>query len=562
MGGGLCVRNLLCHFAALRLLRVFAVLPLGPGGHDLKVVARKARDAGVVHARRQGGISATLPAHPAAPGGAALTYPPDQTTARTRASAAAPRVGWADRLPVALSPGAWVVAGIAVMSSVAVLAWPEREIEGIAFWTFARPHAAMYAPLLEEYNADLPPGAEPTHVFLLDGGALTRRMLSGFMSDTPVADLIEVEQGVIGRVFGGPVEDVGFVDLTDRLRDEGLIDAINEPSFSQWSTSGRIFGIPHDVHPVVLAYRSDILEDELGIDMQAVETWDDFFAAARAVDAQDPDGDGVAERYLINLWYTGAPWAEALLMQAGGGFFDEDDELAIDQEVNARLTATMVSWMVGPDRVAVDAGEFSAPGNQMRLDGTVLTAIMPDWLAGTYQTDLPTMAGKWRVIPLPAWERGGRRTSVMGGTMLGVTRATEDFEAAWAAAKHLYLNRETARRLYETTFIISPVKAMWDEPFYDEPSDYFGGQRVGRVFIDLAPDVPRRSSNPFRDMARSEYGNAMSQLFAHAQRTGAHTPDALLPEARRLLTKAQADVTRQMRRNVFVRDRLDAGADQ
>ncbi|MEM8873403.1 MAG: extracellular solute-binding protein [Planctomycetota bacterium] len=460
-----------------------------------------------------------------------------------------------ERLPLQLSLGAWLIIIIAVVSSVVVLAWPEKDVEGLTMWTFARNHSDMYIPLAEEYNAaNTDKDDLKLNIFLIDGQALQRRMLSGFMSDTPVADLIEVEQGVIGKVFSGPLEDVGFVDLTDRLKSEGIYEQINEPSFSQWSTRGRIFGIPHDVHPVVLLYRHDILVEELGYDVEAIETWDEFADTLRA--AQDIDGDGKADRYLLNLWYTNADMHEMLLMQAGGGFFDENDKLAIDTELNAFLMAKLITWMIGPDRIAVDAADFSAPGNELRLTGRVLAGVAPDWLTGVYQGDLPQLSGKWRAMPMPAWTPGGRRTSVWGGTCLGITKQTEDFEAAWEAAKLLYLTNETARKLWEQSLIISPVIALWDEPFYHEPVEYFGGQRLGSLFIELAPDVPTRSSSPFRNLARSEWANAMSRLYRYADQNEAYTVEALQPRARELLGEVQAEVEKQMGRNVFVRDQL------
>ncbi len=54
-----------------------------------------------------------------------------------------------------------------------------------------------------------------------------------------------------------------------------IFDATNVPSFALWTTRGRIFGIPHDIHPVLLAHRADIIE-AAGIDVSDIETWEDF----------------------------------------------------------------------------------------------------------------------------------------------------------------------------------------------------------------------------------------------------------------------------------------------
>ena len=310
------------------------------------------------------------------------------------------------------SPAVWVLLVIALLASLYVWRRPARHYDGLVFWTSARAHTPAYQPILKTWNER---ANTSTHVdlLLLDYGALERRMLSGFLSGTPVADLIEAERNIAGRAFTGPVEDVGFIDLTDRLRDEGLLERLNTPSFSAWTSRGRIFGLPHDVHPVLLAYRADLVE-EAGIDMSRIETWDDFIHALRPL-MKDLDGDGRPDRFVLNFWPTNSSVTEALILQAGGQLFDEHDRPALNSEINARVVATLATWTAGSSRIAVDAPEFSAAGNQLRLQGTVIASVMPDWLSGVWKLDLPALSGKIKVIALPAWQPGGRRTSVIGG---------------------------------------------------------------------------------------------------------------------------------------------------
>jgi arabinooligosaccharide transport system substrate-binding protein len=455
-------------------------------------------------------------------------------------------------LPVSresLSVGGWIICALAVVSSVAVLAWPIPQHEGLSFWIFSRPHGEMYKTVVEEWNESQ---TTQVRMSLISNEAMQQRMLAAFLSDTPSSDLIEVERNFVPQVFTGPIEDVGFVDLTDRLHEEGIYDKINEPSFSPWSSRGRIFGLPHDVHPVMLAYRVDVFESA-GIDIEAVQTWDEFARAVRPL-VGDRDNDGSVD-YVIGFWASGEfrDQIEALILQAGGALFDEADRMRIDTPVNARVLATLASWMVGPDRIAVDAPEFNANANKMRLDGRVVVAIMPDWLCGVWQTDLPRLSGKFKLMPLPAWEPGGRRTTVWGGTMLGIAKTTEDPQGSWGLAKHLYLSESLAESLYRTNRIISPVRSYWDRSFYDEPVDYFKGQPIGRMFIDMAPDIPKRTSSPFNTYAKDRVVNALYLLKEYANTKGRYTPDELLDEAHRLLEEAEGLVQREVDRNVFLR---------
>ena len=64
------------------------------------------------------------------------------------------------------------------------------------------------------------------------------------------------------------------------------------------------------------------------------------------------------------------------MLQAGGALFDGQERLVMHSEMNARVLATVVSWTTGPNRIAVNAPEFDAAGNKMRLDGSVLFSFM------------------------------------------------------------------------------------------------------------------------------------------------------------------------------------------
>lgn len=417
-------------------------------------------------------------------------------------------------------------------------------------WTFAPPHARMYEPLLEEWQAE--PGHPSVEIEVLSLPALERRMLGAFLSGVPVADLIEAERRVASRAFAGPIEAVGFLDLTDRLRDEGLLDSINEASFSPWTSRGRIFGLPHDVHPVMLCYRADLVE-AAGIDVSKIETWDDFAREMRPL-MTDEDGDGEPDRYLIAFWTTFPEQLEALILQAGDGFFDEDDRLRIATPTNARVLATLAGWIAGPNRIAVDVPEFNAAGNKLKLDGKVVAAIMPDWLSNIWRQQMPGLSGKLKLMPLPAWEPGGRRTSVWGGTMLGIPRTAKNPDELWELAKRLYLSPELSRTLYEVGDIITPVQDNWSDPIYDKPDEFFSGQPKGRLYINLAGDVPRRNSSPFNTMAMQRTQDALVGLVDELRAEPGMSRAALKARAMELLRVAETDVRSRIDRNVFARE--------
>lgn len=453
----------------------------------------------------------------------------------------------------ATTPAVWVLLFLSLSAGAVVLLRDAgRQSGGMSLWLFQKTHQMVYTAVIDRWNAEQSDPARHMDSLLIDGIALERRLLSAFMSDTPVADLVETERSAAAKTFTGPLEDIGFIDITDRLREEGLMDALNAPSFAPWTSRGRIFGIPHDVHPVMLVYRSDVVE-AAGIDLSKVETWEEFFDAMRPL-MTDDDGDGRPDRYILNFWPTQRQLLEILILQADGTLFDEREHLHLDSERNAHLLSTLATWSGGPRRVVVDAAEFTAPGNALKLRGVVLASLMPDWLAGIWKADLSDLSGKLKLMPLPAWEKGGRRTSVIGGTMLGIPKAAPDPEAAWAFAKRLYLDREVHAKFFARTTIIPPVKASWDHPVFSRPDPFFSGQVSGRLFIEQAASVPARTSSPYNDLAVSKLCDVLIALTERVNREQLEDPSVLMPEARERLERAQSELLRLIERNVFLRD--------
>jgi arabinosaccharide transport system substrate-binding protein len=258
------------------------------------------------------------------------------------------------------------------------------------------------------------------------------------------------------------------------------------------------------------------------------------------------------------MWETHMDTIEVLLLQAGGGAVDADGLPTLNTDINARVMAHVAAWGNGQNPIASDAPYFSASGNRLLLDGFVVASFVPDWMCNIWRNEIPQLAGKVKLMPLPAWEKGGRRTSVWGGSMLGISRDAQNHDQLWEFAKHLYLSPEGSRELFIKGDIITPVKDFWSDPIYDKPDPFFSGQAPGRLFINLAPDVPPRFSSPFGVLAVERLRTVASRLAAYARSQGNATPDSLMPEARRLLEEAQAEVMEHARRNRFITPRDEA----
>ena len=410
-------------------------------------------------------------------------------------------------------------------------------------WVFARTHYDAYRDIIPQFE-QTHPGVK-VDLQLVHGQAVTSRMQAAFWADLDVPDLVETEISSVGIFWRGPLEDIGFLDLTDRLRATGLYDRIVQTRFAPWTTRQRIFGLPHDVHPVMLAYRRDLFEAE-GIDPNALDTWDKFIAAGRKV-TRDLDGDETIDRYMIELSDTSFGNFEVLLFQRGGGYFDAEGRLTMDDETALATLLWYVPLVAGPDRIGNSLGDQQILTQQVEA-GYLLCFICPDWRTRFFENDIPRVAGEMALMPMPAVEPGGRRTSTWGGTMIGITKKSQHHDLAWELAVHLYYATEPFDKRFRQTNIIPPIRDAWNQPSLDEPRAYWSGQPIGRLYVDLADETPPQYSSPYARMAKDKIGEAITECVLYYRR---HGEDGFADFAKTMLKSKADDVRALVRRNPF-----------
>src|ERR1700722_16946174 len=215
---------------------------------------------------------------------------------------------------------------------------------------------------------------------------LRSRLQNAILAGTDVPDLAEVVEGSLGFFTRGPARDIGVLDLTDRLRADGLEDRLVPSRLSLWSAHDRVYALPHDAHPVMLAYRRDLIE-ALGIDVGALDTWDKFAAVGRRLTG-DLDGDGVPDRYMLDLLASGDTALTTLVFQRGGELFDRAGNVAFDSQPVAEVILWYLRQIAGPQKIAYDAGWGQSAAKSM-TDGLVLFYLTPDWRSFQYQAEVP-----------------------------------------------------------------------------------------------------------------------------------------------------------------------------
>jgi arabinosaccharide transport system substrate-binding protein len=442
----------------------------------------------------------------------------------------------------ALAMGVTMVASaLALLFSAGGRSAPRPDL---VYATYSPEHAAAYGPVIARFEKQY---GVTVQVQVVDVKAMADRLQAAMQVGAAVPDMVELLNGTLGTFTQGPIGDVKLVDLTDRVAGDDLYRRVVRSRFAVWTDRGHVFALPHDLHPVMLAYRRDLVA-ALGIDVSQLTTWDAFAAVGRTLRDRHLPGDAVARRYMMDLPYDGGDAIKVLLLQRGGGLFDTAGRVTFDSDIAVDTVCWYVRQTRGDNPVGYGCGGGQALARAM-LDGLCLFYMCPDWRARQFELDTPSLAGKMALMPMPAWEPGGRRTSTLGGTGLAITAGCKNVDLAWRLAMALYYDPAQVAARYPETEILPPLRAAWTYPELAVPNPFYSDQRIGLAYAALGPDVPEEHGSAYTGAANAK----MSEAFSNAALYYAtHGEAGLRPYTAGELKRCADQVRRIMRHNVFL----------
>jgi len=450
-----------------------------------------------------------------------------------------------DKYPYGKAPFALLVIAIVAVGLRVVTARRHEDRPDLVIVTHTDAHYESYRKAIPRFERE---HGVKVQLQLVNWASLQARLQNSILAGTEVPDLAELFEGSMGYFTRGPAEDFGVRDLTDLLKRDGLYDRMVQSRFSLWSARGRIYGLPHDVHPVMLAYRRDLVQ-QLGIDVSQLDTWEKFVEVGRRI-SRDVDGDGVVDHYMIDLRFDGNWGLDTLMLQRGGQFFDPQGNVAFATEDTAELIRWYIEQTRGPNKIGYDCG-WGQPVAKAMIDGLVVFQWTPDWRSWVFEDEVPSLKGKMGLMPLPAWTPGGRRTSVWGGTGLMLMKATKHPELAWELAKFLYFDAPELGKRFQATNIIPVLKDAWNLPEFEQPNPYWSNLPIGKMYAALAPETPPLYSSPVDAQARTQLDLAYAHSVEHYTK---HGEAGLMDAIRANLAIAAANVRRYADRESKLRE--------
>lgn len=329
------------------------------------------------------------------------------------------------------------------------------------------------------------------------------KLLTSLAAGTGAPDVASLE---IGRV-GNFVSKGGLSDLKGAPFDAGSMEKdIVAYKWTQGSTpDGRLIAMPWDIGPAGVWYRTDLFEaNGYPIEPEAVaekfsganKTWDDYLAFAK----EFKDKSGGKTSLFAD---AGTDLYGAIYRQQGAGYFEGNKALIEEKATSA------FSFASRGRKEALDANiPWWGPEWQAGLkDNAIAGMVIACWMQGGLTREQPDLIGKWRVVPAPVANYN------WGGSFMSIPEQSANKEAAWEFIKYVCATAEGQNTLFKTSGIFPAYKPAWQDPLYDQGVDFFGGQKVYRLWADISDNVKANFTSPFDLQAEDLVGAELTKVL-------------------------------------------------
>jgi arabinosaccharide transport system substrate-binding protein len=211
---------------------------------------------------------------------------------------------------------------------------------------------------------------------------------------------------------------------------------------------------------------------------------------------------------------------QVMLQQRGINLVDDQNRLHMTNPKVANTLAFYAQVVAGDRKVAGQSTGGTGAFAKDLADGNICAFVTPDWRITYVKRFSQHLSGRMRMMPLPVFEPGDKRTGTWGGTMIGITKGCEDPKEAWRMIEKLYFSKEGLESRRKFSDVLPPVISLWDDPVYHQPDPYFGGQRANELLIELARDIPVRYVTPATSLANTALSSVLAKATRHVRERG------------------------------------------
>lgn len=335
------------------------------------------------------------------------------------------------------------------------------------FWTFQELHKGFMDDAVESWNSKNPDEQIVLKTDVYPYDEMHNKLLISLQSGTGAPDIADIEISKFANYLKGSKP--SLVPLNSVI--EPKLDKFIKGRLDNYAKDGKYYGMDYHVGATVMYYNKEIL-DQAGVNADDIETWADYVEAGKKVVAATGKPMTTVE---VSEHWTFYP----MISQQGSDFLDKDGKAILDNEINVK-TLQFIKDMMYKEKIAVPAPggfhhaeEYWAAMNE----GSYASLMMPMWYMGRFVQYMPDLKGKIIIRPMPAWEKGGKRSAGMGGTGTVVTIQSKAQDLAVRFLGHAKASKEGAIKTW-TILGFDPIRwDVWSAPEMSEDNqytDYFG----------------------------------------------------------------------------------------
>ncbi|HAS8120996.1 TPA: extracellular solute-binding protein [Vibrio vulnificus] len=299
------------------------------------------------------------------------------------------------------------------------------------------------------------------------------KLTTNLATGSGAGDVIVVDVEKIGPF----VASGGLVNLSQQYGADKYQERFAPYAWAQGKgADGNMYGIPVDLGPGVMYYRSDIFA-KAGIDVkEAIKDWDSYIAAGEKLKQQNVQLIASAADVAQAIIFTTVPEGEGLYFDKEGNpvvtsqRFVHAFEVAKtirDKGLDGRILAWSNEWYEG-----FRSGTFAT-----QLSGAWLLGHLNNWIA-------PETTGKWGVSHLPDGIYGS-----WGGSFLSIPTQSKHQDEAWKLIEYMTTRRDIQLQHFATIAAFPANTTTYDDPMFQEEIAFLGGQKARLLFADVAKNI-------------------------------------------------------------------------
>jgi arabinosaccharide transport system substrate-binding protein len=381
----------------------------------------------------------------------------------------------------------------------------EPQVVDLTFWTFVQAHADFIESQAAEYNASQSEVEIRIESTSIDWDDMHNRLLIALQSGTGAPDLVDVEISRFGPFSRGEVQFHPLTDIVER-NSENLVAERLAP----YTVDGVPYGIDYHLGAFLMYYNTEIT-DAAGVDIDAIETWDDYIEAGLKVKEEV----GVP---MTTIETSGGFSLNGLMLLNGGGRYDADNNRILEDPANIEAAEFIQDLIFEHEIAEVAPGtehhavEFFESFNA----GGSASLWMPQWYMIRFPENMPDLEGKIKVRPLPAFEPGGAVTTMGGGTGTAITRQIdpEKVDAAKDFLEYAKLTYDAQVKLWTVLGFDPFWLEVFDDPALAEPDPWFGNEPVMANIKDMLDRLIPEYTGPHYAEISARMGDVMAfELF-------------------------------------------------